>query len=89
MICTSLFFVLNDTGKKFSRLLTCPTCSNKNMNVLHFQLEFWFNQYTTTPTAVSAIQAVQYHSGTDTKTYRALKQIYERMIVPSVSGKFC
>lgn len=47
---------------------------------------FWFNDYTTTPTAVSAIEAVTYQNGGYTYTHRALKQIYARMIDPAVSG---
>ena len=47
---------------------------------------FWFNDYTTTPTAVSAIEAVTYQNGGTTYTHRALKQIYARMVDPTVSG---
>ena len=46
----------------------------------------WFNDYTTTPTAVNAIEAVTYQNGGYTYTHRALKQIYARMVDPAVSG---
>ena len=47
---------------------------------------FWFNEYTTTPTVVNAIEAVTYQNGGNTYTHRALKQIYARMVDPAVSG---
>lgn len=58
-----------------------------NFTLSFFQVMFWFDNYTTTASGVNAIYDVTYQNGGDTRTHRALKQIFMRMIVPEVSGK--
>ena len=56
---------------------------------LLFQVEIWFDDYSSSSTAADAIRNVPYQEGRFTYTHRALKQIYDRMVIPEVSGLFC